>query len=114
MFKGLGQLGDMAGLMKQAKEIQDKMAEAQKEIETLQTEGEAGAGLVRAVVIGKGKLESLTIDPSILRDDSKDIVEDLIVAAVKDAQSKASQRAKERMAEITNGLPMPGGFKLPF
>ncbi len=114
MFKGLGNLGDMAGLMKQAKEMQSKMEEAQAEINELQVEGEAAGGLVKAIVNGKGVLQSLDIDPTILREDSKEITEDLIVTAIANAQSRASDQAQKRMNELTEGMPLPEGFKLPF
>ncbi len=114
MFKGLGSLGDMAGLMKQAKEMQSKMQEAQEEIENMTAEGEAAGGLVKATVSGKGKLEKLDIDPTILREDSKEISEDLIIQAVNEAQKAASEKAKKRMAEITEGMPLPEGFQMPF
>lgn len=114
MFKGLGQLGDLAGLMKQAKEMQEKMQSAQSEIEDMRVEGEAAGGLVKAVVTGKGKLETLDIDPTILREDSKEITEDLIIQAIADAQSKASEKAQARMSALTEGMPMPEGFQMPF
>ncbi len=114
MFKGLGQLGDLAGIMKQAKEMQDKMQTAQDEIAEMRIEGEAAGGLVKAVVSGKGKLETLDIDPTILREDSKEITEDLIIQAIADAQSKASDKAQQRMSELTEGMPLPEGFQMPF
>lgn len=114
MFKGLGQLGDMAGLMKQAKEMQDKMQAAQEDIAEMRVEGEAAGGLVKATVSGKGTLEALDIDPTILREDSKEITEDLIVQAIANAQERASNEAKKRMSEITEGMPLPEGFQMPF
>ncbi len=113
MFKGLGQLGDMASLMKQAKEMQEKVEAAQAEIAEMTAEGEAAGGLVKATVTGKGKVQALDIDPSILREDSKEIVEDLIVQSINDAQSKASEQAQKRMAELTEGMPLPEGFQMP-
>lgn len=114
MFKGLGQLGDIAGLMKQAKEMQGKMEEAQAEIAEMTAQGEAAGGLVKATVNGKGKLVALDIDPTILREDSKEITEDLIIQAISEGQAKASEMAQKRMAELTEGLPMPEGFQMPF
>lgn len=114
MFKGLGQLGDLAGIMKQAKEMQGKVEEAQAEIAEMTAQGEAAGGLVKATVNGKGKLVGLDIDPTILREDSKEISEDLIIQAVSDAQSKASDMAQKRMAELTEGMPLPEGFQMPF
>ncbi len=114
MFKGLGQLGDLAGLMKQAKEMQSKMEEAQAEIADMRVQGEAAGGLVKATVSGNGKLEALDIDPTILREDSKEITEDLIVQAIADAQSRAADMAQKRMGELTEGMPLPEGFQMPF
>lgn len=111
MFKGLG---DMAGLMKQAQEMQSKMAEAQAKLDEIEVEGESGAGMVKAVATAKGQLKSLTIDPSLFNPDDKQVVEDLIVAAVRDAQDKAQGAAQEEMGKITEGLPLPPGMKLPF
>ncbi len=114
MFKGLGQIGDIAGLMKQAKEMQGKMEEMQAEIEAMSVDGEAAGGLVKAVVNGKGVLQSLDIDPSILREDSKEIVEDLIVGAIADAQARATEAAQKRMSALTDGMSLPEGFQMPF
>ncbi len=88
MFKGLGQLGDMAKLMKQAQEIQTRMAEAQERLAEIEVVGQAGAGLVRATVTAKGVLKRLSIDPSLFRPDDREVVEDLIVAAIAEAQAK--------------------------
>jgi DNA-binding YbaB/EbfC family protein len=114
MLKGLGQLGDMAKIMKQAQEMQGKMAEIQESLATMTVEGESGAGLVRATATCKGELTALTIDPSIFNPDEKEVVEDLILAAIKDAQAKASERSQREMAKLTEGLNLPEGMKLPF
>ncbi len=114
MFKGLGGLGDMAGMMKKAQEMQGKMAEMQEEMHNIMVEGEAGAGLVKATCTAKGELKGLDIDPSIFNGDDKEVVEDLILAAIKDAQAKASERAAEEMGKLTEGLGLPPGMKLPF
>lgn len=114
MFKGLGGLGDMAGMMKKAQEMQGKMAEMQEEMHNIMVEGEAGAGLVKATCTAKGELKALDIDPSIFNGDDKEVVEDLILAAIKDAQGKASDRAQEEMGKLTEGLGLPAGMKLPF
>lgn len=111
MFKGLG---DMGKLMKQAQEMQGKMEEAQARLDTIEVEGEAGAGMVKAVASAKGSLKRLSIDPSLFNPDDKEVVEDLIVAAVKDAQEKAAEAAQTEMAKVTEGLPLPPGMKLPF
>jgi len=114
MFKGLGQLGDMAKVMKQAQEMHEKMAEAQARLDDLEVEGESGAGLVKAVATAKGKLRGLTIDPSLFEPDQREVVEDLIVAAVTDAQNRAAEAAQEELSKVTEGLNLPEGMKLPF
>ncbi len=114
MFKGLGNLGDMAGMMKKAKEMQDKMAEMQENLNSITVTGESGAGLVKATATAKGELTGLDIDPSIFSPDDKEVAEDLILAAIKDAQTKAADRGKEEMAKITEGLGLPADMKLPF
>jgi DNA-binding YbaB/EbfC family protein len=114
MFKGLGGLGDMAGMMKKAQEMQGKMAEMQEEMHNIMVEGEAGAGLVKATCTAKGELKALDIDPSIFNGDDKEVVEDLILAAIKDAQGKASDRAQDEMGKLTEGMGLPAGMKLPF
>ena len=93
MLKGLGGLGDMAKMMKAAQEMQGKMAQMQDDLASITVEGVAGAGLVKATATAKGELKALDIDPSIFRSDDKEMVEDLILAAIKDAQAKASERA---------------------
>jgi len=114
MFKGLGQMGDMAKMMKAAQEMQQKMAALQEEMHVLTVEGESGAGLVKATCTVKGELKALDIDPSIFNSDDKEVVEDLILAAIKDAQTKASDRAKDEMGKITEEMGLPKGMDLPF
>ena len=114
MLKGLGGLGDMAKMMKAAQEMQVKMAQLQDDMERITVEGQAGAGLVRATATAKGELTALTIDPSIFRAEDREVVEDLILAAVKDAQAKAAERASAEMAKLTEGLGLPPGMKFPF
>lgn len=113
MIKGLGQLGDIGKLMSQAKEMQEKMDEAQARLARIEVEGEAGAGMVKAICTAKGELKRLSVDPSLFNADDREVVEDLIVAAVKDAQTRARERAEEEMATVTEGLPLPPGMKLP-
>ena len=98
MFKGLGQMGDMAKMMKAAQEMQQKMAQLQDDMHTIIVTGESGAGLVKATCTAKGELKSLDIDPSIFSGDEKEVVEDLILAAIKDAQQKASDKAQKKWA----------------
>ena len=114
MLKGLGGLGDMAKMMKAAQEMQGKMAEMQEGLERIVVIGESGAGLVKARCTAKGELTGLDIDPSIFVASEKEVVEDLILAAIKDAQSKASDRAQAEMGRLTEGLGLPAGMKLPF
>lgn len=114
MLKGLGGLGDMAKMMKAAQGFQEKMAQLQEDLGSMTIVGESGAGLVRATATAKGELTGLEIDPSIFVASEKEVVEDLILAAIKDAQSKASERAKEEMGKLTEGLGLPPGMKLPF
>ena len=114
MFKGLGQMGDMAKMMKAAQEMQGKMAQMQEDLATMTVTGESGAGLVKATATAKGELTALDIDPSIFNSDDKEVVEDLILAAIKDAQQKAQEKAQEEMGKLTEGLGLPAGMKLPF
>ena len=114
MLKGLGALGDMAGMMKKAQEMQTKMAEMQEEMGRLTVVGESGAGLVKATATAKGELTALDIDPSIFNGDDKEVVEDLILAAIKDAQQKAQDKSQAEMAKLTEGLGLPPGMNLPF
>ena len=114
MLKGLGGLGDMAGMMKKAQEMQTKMAQMQDDLHGITVTGESGAGLVKAVCSCKGDLKSLDIDPSIFNGDDKEVVEDLILAAIKDAQAKATQRAQDEMAKLTESMGLPKDIKLPF
>ncbi|WP_428548246.1 YbaB/EbfC family nucleoid-associated protein [Profundibacter sp.] len=111
MFKGMG---DMAKMMKAAKDMQDKMAEMQDEMDKITVTGESGAGLVRATATAKGELTALEIDPSIFHPDEKEVVEDLILAAIKDAQAKAAERSQQEMAKMAEGLGLPADMKLPF
>ncbi|MGB3408139.1 MAG: YbaB/EbfC family nucleoid-associated protein [Jannaschia sp.] len=114
MFKGLGGLGDMAGMMKKAQEMQAKMAEMQDGLADIQVTGESGAGLVKATATGKGDLVALDIDPSIFKPDEKEMVEDLILAAIKDAQARAADRSRDEMTRMAEAMGLPPGMKLPF
>lgn len=114
MLKGLGNLGDMAKMMKSAQELQTKMAQMQEDLANMTVTGEAGAGLVKATATAKGELKGLDIDPSIFNGDDKEVVEDLILAAIKDAQTKAAERAQDEMAKLTESMGLPKDVKLPF
>ncbi|MDQ2066827.1 YbaB/EbfC family nucleoid-associated protein [Xinfangfangia sp. CPCC 101601] len=117
MLKGLGGLaglGDMGKMMKAAQEMQSKLAELQEELARTVVVGEAGAGLVKARVTAKGEVTGLDIDPTILVPSEKEVIEDLILAAIKDAQGKATARHAEEMRKMTEGLGLPADMKLPF
>ena len=116
MLKGLGGLaglGDMAKMMKAAQEVQGKMAELQVQLATIVVMGEAGGGLVKARATAKGEVTGLGIDPSILVASEKEVVEDLIVAAIRDVQAKATARGQQEMARLYESLGLPPDFKLP-
>ena len=113
MFKGLGQLGDMAKMMKAAKEMQEKMLTLQEDLGRMIVIGEAGGGLVKARVTAKGELTGLDIDPTILVASEKEVVEDLIVAAVKDAQARAQDKAAEEQRKLMADLGLPADMGLP-
>jgi DNA-binding YbaB/EbfC family protein len=104
----------MAGMLKKAQEMQVRMAEMQENLQTITVTGESGAGLVKATATAKGELIGLDIDPSIFRSDDKEVVEDLILAAVRDAQIKAQERAAQELSRITEELGLPANMKLPF
>jgi len=105
---------DIMGVMKQAKDLQDRMQRLQEEVAALTIEGSAGGGLIKVAVNGKSDMKSLKIDPSLLKPDEAEILEDLIVAAINDARGKAEQKLAEKMRELTGGLSLPPGMKLPF
>ncbi len=105
------QLGD---LMQQAQKMQEKMQEAQQKLAELEVTGESGAGLVKIVLTGKHEARSLSIDPSLIADNDQEMLEDLIVSAINDAVRKVESESKDSMANMTAGIPLPPGFKLPF
>ncbi len=105
---------DIMGLMKKAGAMQAKMAEMQAELDNVTVEGLSGGGLVKVTLTAKGSLQGLSIDPSLLKEDEKEILEDLIVAAHADAKRKAESLLEEKMKAMTAGLGLPAGMKLPF
>jgi len=105
--------GQLAGLMKQAQQMQENMKRLQEELAAVEVEGQSGAGLVKVVMTCRHDVKRVTIDPSLLSDD-KDMLEDLVAAAFNDAVRKAEATAQERMASLTAGLPLPPGMKFPF
>ncbi len=103
---------DLMGIMKQAQAMQQKMQDVQAELDRVEVEGTSGGGMVKVTMTAKGQLKTMSIDPSLLNPDEKEIVEDLIVAAVNDARAKAERTMQERLEEVTKGLPLPPGLKL--
>lgn len=103
----------LAGLMKQAQQMQENMKKAQEQLAQIEIEGQSGAGLVKITMTCRNDVKRIRIDPTLLGDD-KDMLEDLLVAAMNDALRKAEQTASEKMGSMTAGLPLPPGFKMPF
>jgi DNA-binding YbaB/EbfC family protein len=105
---------DIVGMMKKAQELQAKMQETQEALALASFDGQAGGGAVRLTLSGKGALQAISIDPSLLDPNEKDMLEDLILAAFADAKGKADKAASDKMQQVTAGLPLPPGLKLPF
>ncbi|MBQ0931303.1 YbaB/EbfC family nucleoid-associated protein [Ideonella sp. 4Y16] len=105
--------GQLAGLMKQAQQMQDNLKKAQEELAQVEVEGQSGAGLVKVVMTCRNDVRRVSIDPSLLADD-KDMLEDLVAAAFNDAVRRAEATSQERMGKLTAGLPLPPGMKMPF
>jgi len=105
--------GQLAGLMKQAQAMQDKMKKAQDELALVDVEGQSGSGLVKVTMTCKHEVKRIAIDPSLLTDD-KDMLEDLVAAAFNDAVRRAEAVSQERMGALTAGMPLPPGMKFPF
>ena len=105
---------NLAGLMKQAQEMQSKMEEMQTKLASLELVGEAGAGLVQVTLNGKGELRKLHIDPKLADPAETEMLEDLIVAAHRDAKVKIDAASAAEMQKVTGGMQLPGGLKLPF
>ena len=105
--------GAMGNLMKQAQKMQEDMQKAQQEVANMEVEGQAGGGMVKVVMNGRHELRRVNIDESLMQDD-KEMIEDLLAAAVNDAVRKIEQESSARMSSVTAGLNLPGGMKLPF
>ena len=105
-------MADFLGMMKQAAQLQTKMQEMQAELDSITVEGAAGGGLVSVTLTAKGDLKGVRIDPSLIKPDEKEIIEDLIVAAHADARRKAEALLADKMKGLTGGLPLPPGLKL--
>jgi DNA-binding YbaB/EbfC family protein len=103
---------DLMGMMKQVKDMQERMQRLQEELGALEIQGSAGGGLVSVTLTGKGDMKRVSIDPSLLKPEEAEIVEDLIVAATADAKAKVEARLQEKMGEVTGGLALPPGMKL--
>ena len=105
---------DLLGMMGKAKEMQAKLQALQEEVALIEVTGQAGGGLVQVALSGKGEMRSLKIDPSLFKEDDVEVLEDLILAAHNDAKGKVEAAMQEKTRELTAGLPIPPGFKLPF
>ena len=105
---------NLGNMMKQAQQLQKKMAEAQNKLNDIEVEGTSGGGLIKVIATAKGIFKRITIDDSLIKQEEKEILEDLIVAAINDAKEKGEAAAQEEMKNLTGGLPLPPGMKLPF
>jgi hypothetical protein len=103
----------LGSIMQQAQKMQEDLKKAQEELNTMQVMGESGGGLVTILMTGKREARKVTIDPSLLAED-KDMLEDLVASAINDAVNKVAKMKKEKMSDVTAGLPLPPGFQLPF
>ena len=103
----------LAGLMKQAQQMQENMKKVQEELASTEVEGQSGAGMVKVIMTCRHDVKRVTIDDSLLKDD-KDMLEDLIAAAMNDAVRKVESTVQQKMAGVTSGLPLPPGFQMPF
>lgn len=108
MFKG-----GMGNIMKQAQQMQERMQKVQDELASLEVEGQAGAGMVKVIMTCNHNIRRVEIDPSLM-DDDKDMLEDLIAAAFNDGVRRVQETSKEKMGDVTGGMPLPPGFKMPF
>jgi DNA-binding YbaB/EbfC family protein len=103
----------LASIMQQAQKMQDNFKQAQEELAAIEVQGESGGGLVTIIMNGKREARKVSIDPSLVGDD-KDMLEDMVAAAINDAVHKVNKVKKEKMSEITAGMPLPPGFQMPF
>lgn len=105
---------DIGEIMKQAGAMQAKMQEMQEKLADLEVTGEAGGGMVKVILNGKGYAKAVTIERSLIKEDDAEILEDLVAAAINDAKSKLEEQSQEQMKAMTAGMPLPPGIKLPF
>ncbi|GAA5108844.1 YbaB/EbfC family nucleoid-associated protein [Orbus sasakiae] len=109
-----GGKGGLGNLMKQAQQMQSRMQKVQEEIAQMEVVGESGAGMVKVTVNGAHSCRRVEIDPSLMTDEDKEMLEDLIAAAFNDASRRLDEAQKEKMAQVTGGMQLPPGFKMPF
>ena len=105
---------NLGNMMKQAQQLQKKMSEAQDKLNDIEVEGTSGGGVVKVIATAKGELKKISLDDNLLKKEEKEILEDLIIAAINDAKQKGETAAQEEMKSLTGGLPLPPGMKLPF
>ena len=105
---------NIGNMMKQAQQLQQKMADAQEKLSAIEVVGVSGGGVVKVIASAKGEIKRINLDESLLKPEDKEITEDLIVAAINDAKQKGEAAAQEEMKSVTGGLPLPPGMKLPF
>ena len=106
--------GGLGGLMKQAQKMQEDMQKAQEEIAKMEVTGQSGGGLVSVVVNGRHECKRVSIDDSLFEDDDKEMLEDLVAAAINDASQRMESESKGKMSGLTDGMNLPAGFKMPF
>ena len=105
---------NISALMKQAQEMQAKMGEMQERLQKIEVDGSAGAGLVSVTLSGKSEMRKVKIDPSLLKPEDREVLEDLVVAATNDARARLESRMQEEVNKVTGGLQLPPGFNMPF
>jgi len=105
---------NIGNMMKQAQEMQKKISEVQEKLNSIEVEGTSGGGLVKVIATAKGEIKRVKLDKTVMKEDEKEITEDLIVAAINDAKKKGEAASQEEMKKITGGLSLPPGMKLPF
>ena len=105
---------NIENMMKQAQQLQKKMAEIQEKLNSIEVEGTSGGGMIKVISTAKGEIKRITIDDSLMKQEEKEIAEDLIVAAINDAKQKGEEAAQKEMKNVTGGIPLPPGMKLPF
>ena len=105
---------NIGNMMKQAQQMQKKMSEIQEKLNSIEVEGSSGGGLIKVISTAKGEIKRISIDESLMKQEEKEIAEDLIVAAINDAKQKGEAATQEEMKKVTGGISLPPGMKLPF